>query len=164
MTDRTLLEQTGFKGFISVSALRASSLAEVPNSAGVYVVLREDNGPPRFLDRSVGGHFKGKDPTVRVAVLSDAWVPGCPVLYIGKAGASDSKATLRHRLRQYLDFGAGNPVGHRGGRYIWQLSDSAELLLAWRVTDDLEPRQVEHSMLAGFRQRHGRLPFANLIG
>ncbi len=164
MNDRAYLERAGFTGFVTPSALRSSSLAGVPSSPGVYAVLRENTEPPRFLDRSVGGHFKGKDPTVAVAQLQDAWMPGTAILCIGKAGGASIGATLRGRLRQYLDFGAGRPVGHWGGRYIWQLADSAELLFAWCTMGDLEPRQVERSMLADFRQQHGRLPFANLAG
>jgi hypothetical protein len=82
-------------------------------------------------------------------------VGGCPLVYIGKA------ARLRTRLRQYRDHGQGKPVGHWGGRYIWQLSDSGELLVAWKVTNDA-PRLVEKEMLAAFVDRYGQLPFANL--
>jgi hypothetical protein len=30
--------------------------------------------------------------------------------------------------------GRGELAGHWGGRYIWQLSDSADLIAAWKVT------------------------------
>jgi len=64
-------------------------------------------------------------------------------------------------LRQYREFGRGRPVEHWGGRLIWQLESHAELLVCWRTTSE-EPRQVEELMLAAFKDRYGRLPFANL--
>lgn len=52
---------------------------------GVYVVYRDSDEPPHFLEVSSGGHFKGKDPTVPVALLQSAWVSGVRVLNVGKA-------------------------------------------------------------------------------
>lgn len=150
--DRAGLEASGFVGFVRFGDLAA---AEAPQSGGVYVVLRESDVAPVFLDVSTGGHFKGKDPTVAIAMLANRWVEGCETIYVGKA------TDLRERLRQYRDFGRGKPVGHWGGRYVWQLSDAASLVVAWRTSADL-PRDVEKALLADFRTRHGRLPFANI--
>ena len=112
-------------------------------------------GLPSFLSVSLGGRFKGKDPTVSSRELCENWVTGTPVVYIGKA------TSLRARLRQYRDFGNGKPVGHWGGRYIWQLADAAELLVAWKPTAG-EPRTIEAEMIAAFVQQFGKRPFANL--
>ena len=57
--------------------------------------------------------------------------------------------------------GQGKPVGHWGGRLIWQLGNHADLLVCWRATTE-EPRRVEESMLAALEIHYGRLPFANL--
>ena len=65
---------------------------------------------PRFLDQSIGGHFKGRNPTVTVAELQRAWVDAAIVFYIGKAGGTNSEATLRSRLRQYMQFGKRKTV------------------------------------------------------
>jgi hypothetical protein len=145
------LRASGFSGFQPLLGLNTDA---VPSAGGVYVVLTDRVGPPGFLPVSCGGHFKQKDPTVSESILRSKWVDGCSVVYIGKA------TSLRSRLRQYRDFGRGKPIGHWGGRYIWQLENHADLLVCWRATD--EPRRVEQSMLEAFERDYGRLPFANL--
>jgi hypothetical protein len=113
-----------------------------------------------FLDGNPGGRFKDKDPTVDGATLRASWVPECSVVYIGKADIAS------RRLRQFARFGAGEPVGHWGGRYIWQLADSDDLLVAWHPVSWAETaREYERRLLAHFAGLHGGArPFANLTG
>lgn len=162
MTDRERLASEGFSGFISFRELRNSGLREVPNLPGVYVVLYEQRESPAFLSLGTGGYFKGRDPNVPVGKLEAAWVPETAVIYIGKAGGQKHSATLRTRLRAYLEFGAGKAVGHWGGRYIWQIPNAENLIICWRPLVSDEPKEVEHKMLTEFEQQHERLPFANL--
>jgi len=158
--ERSGLEAEGFLGFVPFAALPT---AGVP--VGVYVLYRDSDEPPRLLDRSSGGHFKGKDPTVPVAVLQSAWVTEARVLNIGKAAlGSSGRRGLFKRLNEYRRFGAGEPIGHWGERYIWQMSDSAELLVAWRETPLEEPCLVEQAYIAEFVMHYGQRPFANLTG
>jgi hypothetical protein len=154
---RSALESGGFVGFVTFEALR-SRIEDVPVEGGVYIVLRPSSRPPSFLTSNPGGRFKRRDPTVESARLQEKWVEGCEVLYIGKGD------NLRRRLRQYADFGAGRPIGHWGGRYIWQLADSAKLLVAWKRSEPPEtPRMMEARLLQKFKTEHGgRLPFANI--
>ena len=84
------IKQSGFRGFVPISALQASKCRQVPDEPGVYLVLRPGKTRPAFLSQSIGGHFKGKDPTVAVARLENAWIEESPVVYIGKAGAPGS--------------------------------------------------------------------------
>lgn len=155
----------GFAGFHTISALQSARATrgggpwgEVPEAPGVYLVLRDSDEPPRFLTRGTGGYFKGEDPNVPLDLLADAWVLNARVVYIGMAG----RQTLRRRLRQYVDFGAGKAVGHMGGRYAWQLADASELVVCWRSVENGNPRDVEHAMIKAFKQRYGARPFANL--
>lgn len=157
---RAELQAAGFVGWKTWDELRACSLSEVPPSAGCYVLYRSSTAPPDFLELSPGGRFKERDPTVAASVLADKWLDGAHVMYIGKADS------VRARLRQYARFGVGEPVGHWGGRYIWQLADSAELLIAWRCVEGAESaRDYEKRLLKRFAELHGQhRPFANLVG
>ena len=149
------IEQLAREGFEGFRAWAALAWSEIPTGPGIYVVTYEGIAEPEILSSSPAGRFKGRDPTASVTALTDAWVNDSPVLYIGKA------MQLRRRLRQYRDHGQGRPVGHWGGRYIWQLSGSSELRVAWKLTSD-PPRLLEQEMLDAFLDRYGQLPFANL--
>ena len=145
------LTRDGFQGFVRFAELDP---ANPPMVGGIYAVLRESHGPPTFLEVSPAGRFKERDPTVTVQVLRQKWVEASPTVYIGKA------TNLRKRLRQYRDFGLGRPVGHWGGRFIWQLADADQLIVAWKPTES--PGQDEAMLIRRFREEHGALPFANL--
>jgi len=154
------LETTGFAGWRTWDQLRASEFSAVPSGSAAYVVFRPAVSQPSFLKANPGGRFKGKDPTVAVDVLKAEWVPDSQVVYIGKADVAN------RRLKQFARFGAGEPVGHWGGRYIWQLADSADLLVAWHAISWTEAaREYERRLLAQFAELHnGSRPFANLTG
>lgn len=154
------IDLSGFTGWVSFTALPT---ADVPTGPGVYVVVRPNDDPPTFLDVSPAGHFKGKDPTVPIAELQALWVPDTRIVYIGKANlGSAGRRGLRKRLDEFRRSGAGEPVGHSGGRRIWQLADHADLLVGWRVTDDTDAARIESEMIAQFRGHHGLRPFANM--
>jgi hypothetical protein len=156
-SDQALREE-GFSGFVTFAELLAGALADVPTSGGVYLVYRDDEAEPVFLDERPGGRFKGRNPTELVETLSGNWVPATQVMYIGKGDS------LRRRLKQFADFGAGKPVGHWGGRYIWQLADSADLLAAWREANTEETAAgAERALIERFKTSHGCLPFANIV-
>lgn len=161
--NREYLQSQGFEGFITIGEMMDGLRTLIPAQKGVYVVLRESESDPQFLAAGTGGFFKGKNPNVSVAELKANWVEGTPVLYIGKAGGSDCSATLQKRLDQYLRFGRGANVGHWGGRYIWQLADSKDLVVCWKPLVNEDPRDVELRMTADFKAVHGgKRPFANL--
>jgi hypothetical protein len=149
---RQNLEKAGFTGWLPFAAIRTSAC---PTSGGVYVVIHNTESPVAFAKRSCGGRFKGKDPTVTLDALAANWVDGAEVVYIGKADQ------LRRRLTQYADFGAGKPVGHWGGRLIWQLTSTDRMLVGWKETPGRVPVEVKAELIASFRQTYGKPPFTN---
>jgi hypothetical protein len=152
---RDELAARGFVGWKTFAQLAEGQLAQVPQAGGVYVVWRSSEDAPRYLIANPGGRFKDRDPTVAPEALQANWVEGAEVVYVGKADQ------LRRRLKQFMDFGTGKPIGHWGGRLIWQLSDSSELLVAWRETPGEAPKDVETRLIAAFRKRYDKPPFAN---
>ena len=156
------LRQAGFTGFVSVEYLR-TDMSVIPACMGVYMVVRRPASAPEYLAVGTGGFYKGENPNVSIDELESHWVDDTCVVYIGKAGATGASATLKSRIGQYLRFGMGKRVGHKGGRYIWQLKDASQLLFCWKPLDNEEPRDVERRLIDEFKQQYGGCrPFANL--
>jgi len=155
---RKSLEDKGFVGWIRWADW-PPPLAVLPASAGgVYLLFRSSQSKPRFLDRSTGATHKRRDPSVGREALAANWVPSANVVYIGKA----DHHRLRGRLKEYQAMGARPTGSHWGGRLIWQLDDSSELLVAYLVLPPTAvPRIIEREMIEGFRQCYGKPPFAN---
>lgn len=155
------LKQSGFEGFLTIAQLKMN-LSQIPLKQGVYVIIYPSSTPVQFLRIGTAGHFKDKDPNVSLSELESNWVPDTDIIYIGKAGGASSNATLQSRLTQYLEFGMGKKFGHWGGRFIWQIKDSDQLVVCWKPTEK-EAREVECEMIEQFKQKHGgKRPFANL--
>jgi hypothetical protein len=150
---RLKLEADGFDGWVTFEYLLTAD--PCPTSGGVYVVSRANQIAPCFLDRSCGGWFKDRDPTVPHNHLAANWVEDAEIVYIGKAN------NLRRRLREFAKFGAGHKIAHWGGRLIWQLEESATFLVAWKETQGLDPVAEEAKMISEFRSAYGQPPFAN---
>lgn len=137
-----------------------------PARRGVYMLFRDSLAPPVFLERSSAGRHKGQDPTEDLDVLREKWVEGAHVLYVGKADLKWASGVLpstdlRKRIDNYIRHGRGKNAGHWGGRYVWQLADSANLEVAWMETPG-DPRAMEKRLLSDFADVYGKLPFGNL--
>lgn len=157
--EHAVLERQGFAGFLPLDVVR-SRLEEIPVKPGVYLVVIAPTPSPQFLDRSSAGWFKGQDPTYPVERLIGKWVPDAAVIYIGKAGPKPSRH-LRRRIDELLRFGSGEPIGHRGGRALWQLPGVWKALVAWKEVTGDDPRNAESTLLREFESEFGKRPFAN---
>lgn len=163
------LKKEGFEGFHTVKELKRD-ITKVPKTKGVYMVLRKSDKGPEYLSKGTGGKFKGKDGNVSIEELKSNWNDDSCILYIGKAGSYSpskktgkvSKENLLKRIGAYMGYGSGKNIGHKGGRYIWQLKDSDELVVCWKETKK-EPREEEIELIEDFKNTHkGKRPFANL--
>ena len=155
------IRKAGLTGFKTMRELFADNSA-IPKMKGVYLVINPTR-KEEFLSTGTGGYFKGKDPNVSLDKLKSNWVDDTLVVYIGKAGSETGRATLNSRLKQYFSFGQGNNVGHKGGRFIWQLKNSADLVVCWKPLPNDDPRTIERELIESFKQQNnGRRPFANL--
>ena len=155
------IKKIGFTGFKKMSELFLDS-SSIPDIKGVYLVLHLDKKSPEFLTVGSGGHFKGKNPNVLTTELKSNWVDKTIVIYIGKAGSDSNSATLRSRLKQYFGFGQGKNIGHYGGRFIWQLKNSKDLVVCWKSLPTEDPRTFESNLIRQFVLTFGHRPFANL--
>lgn len=154
---RTALERAGFVGWVPWSSCPASLNIIDSEWGGVYVIYRAGPLRPAYLDGSPAGTFRG-DPSVPREALDANWVPGSRVVYIGKG----KHRRLRKRLKEFVGFGRGGRHRHWGGRLIWQLDKSEDLLVAWRrLPTELDPAAIETEMIAAFRADYGKPPFAN---
>lgn len=140
----------------TVAGLYLSRCAEIPRVPGIYRVVVPHGLKPTFLQRGSAGRFQDRDPNVPIDVLEARWwVPETGEIYVGRA-----RQSLRRRVWQMLRFGRGHAAPHWGGRLIWQLAETDDLIVAWRAVDD--PVAEERRILSDLRARYGRLPFANL--
>jgi len=156
------LHQADFKGFETISCLQKTFCSGVPEQSGIYLVIWPHDRLPVFLSSSLGGHFKGKNPTVSQSELNARWVQGSKVIYIGKAGSAQGAVTLRKRMLSYMKFGMGKPIGHWGGPYIWQIDGSGTLQICWKVTTGALVESLEKQLIKDFTSQYTKRPYANL--
>ncbi len=152
------LRRHGFDGFVPVADLRADHYRAVPDRdgewlGGVYIALCVPTAAPRFKRSN-----RRDEWTLPLADLRERWVAASPVVYIGKADATDAGNCLRKRVTRYLRAS----TSHTGGKPTWQLAGWDELTIAWRVVDASDdPRTEENALLAEHVASFGRHPFAN---
>jgi hypothetical protein len=127
--DRTGLLSVGFGGFLPFIGLNIEGL---PKRRGVYVILREARDRPTFIRANVITRRSAYD----VDLLEAKWLDGQGIVYIGSAEPVDG---LRGRLGGY----SKQSSSHTGGRASWQLSDAAELVVAWAEAPEHSAVAVE---------------------
>lgn len=149
------IREYGFDGFYKIGYLNIDSTV-IPSEKGVYMVLFRGTSP-EFLENGTCGFYKGKNPNFTINELKSNWVEDTIVLYIGKAN------NLQSRIKQYLSIGKGNKSPHWGGRLIWQLNNSNDLIVCWKNTLNINPREYESILINDFSLQYNKRPFANLV-
>jgi hypothetical protein len=130
------LQKIGFRGFYTIADL-TNKLDYVPNNKGVFVVLNLYKTKGEFLEKGTGAVFKGRNPNAEIKKLQLRWREDAIVLCISQAGSDFEATTLRRQIKRFIMFGNGQPTGSFFcGRYIWQISNAKELVIAWIVLPD----------------------------
>jgi hypothetical protein len=148
--NRLELERVGFVGFVPLIGMDRTQL---PRRHGVYVVMHGLDQEPEFLDSNI----IDKWPPYPSAQLRERWLTDVPVVYIGKA---EGKVGLHRRVGAF----SRQATNHSGGRSLWQLERSEDLLVAWLETPGESALAVEQRYLQSFKAAHGSYPFANRRG
>ena len=141
----------------TLQTLYRSECENIPETSGVYWVLRPVGMPIRFTEQ-----IYNRSASLYSAEMLSSKYLNCEnqeVLYIGKA---DGKKGLRQRLKQYMNYGWNNATNHKGGRAIWQIEDAGLLLLAYEECEDARAR--EKQLLADYKAENGCYPLANWRG
>jgi hypothetical protein len=155
------IDLSGWSGPITIQDLLSSRCSDLPKAAGVYTVLF-GGGSPEFLDKSAAGWYQNRNSSYSARIASDRWVKGATILHFGMTA---SRGGLRVRIRKLVDFAAGKPVAHRGGRLLWHLRDWRSLQLRWCECPASTARALEASLIESFARLHEtRRPFANMLG
>lgn len=166
--DFSSIESIRAAGFIKYATIeqlnKRGGCKVIDNKPGVYMVLMPLNFKQKYREINPGKICKGKPSSVIVDELKANWVDKTIVLYIGKAGGTGIKTHLRERIGDYMAYGRGTSCNHTGGRYLWQLENTEQLSVTWRVEIENEPVIIERGLIRQFEKNYeGMQPFANNI-
>jgi hypothetical protein len=129
-------------------------LSPITDAAGVYVVARAGNAnegcKARELPLKDHPGIDLYDPYERMR-----WLPGEPIVYIGKTGRS-----VRKRVAEFRRQECGRPGPHDGGQIVRLLE--CDLWVYWSPANDLS--DAEFTMLCAFIRHTGLPPFGNELG
>ena len=158
------LHQLGFSAPCRVKELVNGRMTEIPKKKGVYIILAPCKGKmPKISDALKTAFDENGEQPKEEKILQEQWHEDTQVIYIGKAGVLNGKGTsnLYRRLRAYLKWYQKKKNSHHGGRDIWQLDNPGDLLVTWRVIEDVDPEKCEKALLDKFSGEFKSYPFAN---
>ena len=146
----------GFSGFVTVGDVLDGGLPQDASlsECGVYLVCRPPGFKPRFIPPEEAAAAGNVDNPLSASDLRAKWVDRAEVLYIGQ-----TTRPLQERLGELCKYAIGCAHNHYGGRILWQLRDSRQLLLCWKPTQ--KPGEFEGELIDGFKRELGKFPFAN---
>src|SRR5262249_4965129 len=131
---------------------------------GVYWLTVPKGYVPQFIDPDEVRRAKNVIHPWDVDRLRSKCVLNTNVVYIGLA-ADRTPRSLRERLNDLLEHVRGHTTEqgpHKGGEIVWQLRDHHQFRLCAVQTDaPPAPRETEEMLLRMFKDKYGKLPFAN---
>lgn len=144
-----------FDGQATVKDLKSGKIL-LPISPGL-IIVKWKGEKPEFLRTGTGGTYDGREPNVSLEKLEAKWVNGAEIVNIGFS------KSIADRINALLLFSQGEPVRHNGGRYMWQIKNSEQLIVCWKkMPTEGSAKRAKKDLLEAFRWIHGVLPFANL--
>ena len=148
-----------FSNFYLIKDLYNSGFQIIPNTKGIYLVMKPKNMTITFLSKTTAiSEYKGKNMMYDVNILQNKFNNSDKeILYIGKAGGT--KNNLRKRISQFVKYGYKKAINHRGGRAIWQIKGNKYLLIGYYICDN--PEYKEKELLQEYLHKNGTLPVAN---
>lgn len=163
-----VIDNIKFSNTYTVEELHNGAIENIPSESGLYFVLM-----PKGFDLTVKDVTDGRKTTSRGKVSSypvedlrkrllhygdENEKRNSQILYIGQS------VNLHDRIEQYIGFRYDVPdIGpHDGGRSIWQLENSEQLLFCYYVCRPGEDsEEMERKLILLYKARHGCYPFAN---
>ncbi|MDD2476938.1 MAG: hypothetical protein PHI32_13645 [Dysgonamonadaceae bacterium] len=151
-----------FLNFYTFENLWLNGFRSIPNEKGIYIVMVPEQFDVQFLENTTAiTTHNGKNLLYPACDLRTKYNSSDrKILYVGKAGGENNK--LRQRIRQYVKYGYGEANNHRGGRAIWQIKNSEQLLIGYHICE--KPRDEESILLAEYYSKYGTFPVANWKG
>ena len=133
------------------------SWSDIPLGSGIYIVFLPIEVQPQF-QQSVGTAVYCT-PT-SITTLEDKWKTlnnnvKTDILYIGKGN------DLRSRVRLLVRFGAGKARNHKGGEWLWQISNINQAKIRTITCPPGKQNSYEKWLLNTFKSQHGNWPLAN---
>lgn len=143
-----------------VLAPERASWADLPRGSGIYIVFMPKGIHPQFQQTTGNAIYCNPTP---IAVLEEKWKSinrkvKTDIVYIGKAD------DLKSRVRSLARFGAGKARNHKGGEWMWQISNLNQAKI--RIITCPPGKQIpfEKWLLDTFYSQHGNWPLANREG
>lgn len=148
-----------FSKFETIEELYNCKNKNIPNEAGVYVVVKPKDMDLVFINNTTAlNEYNGKNMLYSADILKAKYEKTDKIiLYIGKAGGANNR--LKQRIRQLVKYGYKEGSNHRGGRAMWQIENNKKLIVGYFVCD--KPEKEKQELLLDYKIRYGEFPVAN---
>lgn len=139
-----------------------NDFGKIPKKNGIYIIEVPEDFKIEFLNVTTGcTEWRGKavklykpDSLMKIFRRGDR-----KTLYIGKM---EQKNPSSHRLKNYIKWGMGKKVSHKGGYPLWQIKDNENLCAYWLACDNAT--SFESELLKIYFSDYGVYPLANNTG